>query len=244
MPLDISKNCDDRVVTREEIFSYPLAEKTKTYWPVSHQQLIEQLESTMLKNQPKYKLEKESFVTNKDKTRMFFKLYFRGNGLPDLIWGGRNGVDKKTSVAIASGQGVFVCSNMCISGDDVTYVRRHTRGVWGDVVSIIEKETLSVADRLAIMARKTERMKEIKITTNEGFKMLGLWRGTGILKPRQETKAFEHWVNPPFEEFEDRNLWSLYNSGTWALGQSRDPQHILQSHTDFHSAVEKEFALA
>lgn len=244
MPFDIMKKKDDRICTRNEIFGFTVPSATKTYWPVPHKDIVECIEDQMKQNMPGYGLDKEYYVTNKSQERMFFKLYFRHDSKPDLVWGGRNGYDKMTSYAHGTGKGVFVCSNMCVSGDDVNYIRKHTRGVWEDVQKAITESTLSSEERLAKMQRKVDRMIEIEITDRRGWEFLGALRGLGLLKPSQESKAFKHWNDSPFTEFEARNVWSLYNSVTWALGQSRNPQHILSSHTNFHTQIEREFELA
>ena len=60
-------------------------------------------------------------------------------------------------------------------------------------------------------------MREVGVETDLGYAALGTMFGHGILTPTQASVAFQDWREPRHEEFEDRNLWSLYNCVTEGL---------------------------
>jgi len=244
MPLDIMMKGGDKIVDRNYIASILVPKSTRTYEVVPHINILENIEKVMALYKPEYEMVKESFVTNRDEQRMFFKQYYQAEGKTDLIWGGRNGYDHKTAYAHGTGAGVFVCSNLQISGSDVNYVYDHNPGVWDKIVQAQLQTVFSIDSRLALAEKKRQKMQEISISDRRAFEFLGYLRGTQKIKANQLSAALEHWTNPPFEQFKERNAWSLYNSATWAFGKSKDPQTILQQHTDFDEVMVKEFDLA
>lgn len=243
MPLDIGMTEGDKIVDRNFLSNVDIPKTTATYHPVPHLKILNNIEDIMGRYRPEYSLVKESFVTNKSHQRMFFKLYFQAEGKQDMIWGGRNGYDRLTSYAHGAGGGVFVCANMLIRGSDVNYVRKHTRGVWEDIVREQLRTVHSVEDTLERLAAQQDKMKQIELTDRQVYEFFGFLRGTSKLKANQLSTAIEHWNNAPFQEFEERTAWSAYNSVTWAFGKSKDPQTILQQHTDFHDVAEKQWEL-
>jgi len=244
MPLDIMMKAGDKIVDRQYITSLPVPQSTRTYCVVPHEKILCNIDELMKEHKPRYTLVKESFVTNRSEQRMFFKQYYQAPGLTDIVWGGRNGYDHMTAYAHGCGAGVSVCSNLQISGSDVNYVHDHYHGVWKKIVASQLATVLSVEERLEIAMKKRKKMQEIEISDRKAFEFLGFLRGTNKIKANQLSIALDHWINPPFAEFEDKTVWSLYNSATWAFGKSKDPQNILRQHTDFDEVMVKEFDLA
>jgi len=243
MPLDIMTKAEDTVVDRDFLFNLALPDSTKYYETVSHERIITNIEAIMEQYKPEYRLVKESFVTNRKFERMFFKMYFQAEGKTDLIWGGRNGYDHKTAYAHATGAGVFVCSNLCIRGTDANYIFDHRPGVWDQIMTAQLSAVASIDDRLKTLQARQDAMKQIEVQDRRAFEFMGFLRGNDKLSANQMSTALSHWTNPPFEEFKERNAWSLYNSVTWAFGKSKDPQNIIKMHTDFDDVMEKEFDL-
>ena len=76
-------------------------------------------------------------------------------------------------------------------------------------------------------------MKDISVSTDDAYQFLGRMFGYGVLKTRQLTTAVNCWKNPPYAEFQDKNMWSLYNACTEAL-KSTPPNKIIQQHIKLH----------
>ena len=72
----------------------------------------------------------------------------------------RNSYDKTHSAGIASGPSVFYCLNMCISGSDVSYLRKHTKNVWRDL-NVILDEVVSTSEN-RYQERLDEKDKEVR----------------------------------------------------------------------------------
>lgn len=242
-PVSIAHSMRDRVVDRETIISYPLPEVTNTYEPIAHKDILDLVEAEIGKNAPEYKLVNEEFVTNKDRQRMFFKLFFKAPNKPNLVWGGRNGYDHKTAYVHGFGSFVSICSNMQLSSEFSKTVQIHRPGCWDIVKAAVQKDAVRVRTAANEMRQDRLRFQFLGCKTRHGFEYLGVMRAAGVLTSKQMTDAMNHWRNPTFEEFEHRTVWSLYNSCTWAFGKGRDPQKILESHIQGHRWFKKEFSL-
>jgi hypothetical protein len=167
---------------------------------------------------------------------MFGVLTFDDNSADmGMAIGVRNSYDQSLSVGVAFGSKVFVCDNLMFVGD-VIVARKHT----GDVLTHLEKKI----NKAMIHAPKnheqilldSDLMKDIPLDNSEAMMLLGLAYGKSVLKPRQLLGAKNAWVKPPQEDFEDRNLWSLYNAFTESLKTS-PADDVMEAHIGAHELL-------
>tara|TARA_Y100001973_G_scaffold99147_1_gene157905 strand:+ start:1830 stop:2603 length:774 start_codon:yes stop_codon:yes gene_type:complete len=217
----------DRVATFDEVCAVALPEKTKTYEPVPNKMFVELIKNKVEDKLPGWDLVEENYILAREGQRMFATIMFKhASYASQLCWAIGNSYDKSMSARFASGSGVECCSNTHMGGDDMVFLRKHTKHVVRDLDSRLDDASDTAVARLLNRIKDMTAMKEREITMERGFEVLGLLRGKNILGATEFSKALEHWVKPPFEEFEPRNVWSLYNSGTWAL-------HIAPPHRSF-----------
>ena len=133
------------------------------------------------------------------------------------------------------GAKVFVCDNLMFSGD-IRVSRKHTGDVLEDVQKMVSNSMSIAPMRHRDLLRDAETMKDFDLKDDEAWAILGMGYGRGILRPRQLLASKEAWLKPPQEEFEDRNLWSLYNAMTEAL-KSSSARDVLESHSRAHGLV-------
>ena len=151
----------------------------------------------------------------------------------------RNSYDKTHSAGIASGPSVFYCLNMCISGSDVSYLRKHTKNVWRDLNVILDEVVSTSENRYQERLDEIEKLTDLPISDTSGYEILGHLAGLDILKPRMFSAALREWKEPSFDVFAERNAWSLYNAVTWGIKQS-SPVHVTAKNPlahDFFSAL-------
>jgi hypothetical protein len=77
------------------------------------------------------------------------------------------------------------------------------------------------------------RMKEVGVSEDRGFEIIGRALGHRVLTSNQAGVAMKEWVKPSHEEFEERNLFSLYNAFTEA-GKHGRAQLFMDRYTGFH----------
>jgi hypothetical protein len=129
---------------------------------------------------------------------------------------------------------VFVCDNLCFSGDAFQVIRKNTTNVWRDFQNMIAKQITNCLSHYQNMKHDTAAMKAVVCHQEEGFALLGVAMGRGLLTPTQASVAFGDWKKPRHEEFSDRNVWSLYNCATEGLKKGQ-PARLMDRHVAAHS---------
>lgn len=132
--------------------------------------------------------------------------------------GFRSSHDKSISVGLVTGASVFVCDNMMFETSGFRAVRKHTRNVFNDIERIIDRTIDTSEEQYSKMYGSRQEMKQIPISRDRGYELLGLAYGQGIVTPTQYTSAVNEWRSPSFAgAFEEEDFWSLYNSITFGL---------------------------
>jgi hypothetical protein len=229
-------------VTYDQLSNFNPPEPTKTYAPMSHQDLIGLVKSKAENSLKGYELKGEA-IGVAPKTgenvgdKMFGVLTYEHPDHPDLglSIGFRNSYDQSLAVGVCMGAQVFVCDNLCFSGD-IRVTRKHTGDVRADVENLLESAIYQAPSKHLQISKDMETMKSIEISDDEAWSILGMGYGREILLPRQLLVAKNSWHYPPQEEFEDRNLWSLYNAFTEAL-KSSTARDIMENHVASHNLM-------
>jgi hypothetical protein len=80
-------------------------------------------------------------------------------------------------------------------------------------------------------------MRDVDVETLRGYEVVGRALGTGVLTATQAMVAIREWEEPSHDEFQDRNLYSLYNAFTEAGKRGRVGKFI-----DRYSGIHDFFA--
>ena len=238
----LTLHCGAELVELNALKNIRLPEETRTYTPVPHYDLVMntmQSGDIFLKPQG-YTLESTNFGLGRKGKHMFFTLnYGREGARNGLTIGGRNSYDKTTSIGLAAGMHVFVCDNLMFSGDQVTYLRKHTGKVMDDMEIMLMRIMKGADAEWLNMNKLTEQMQQDPLSDGEAYRWMGLLYGRGVLTPRQLPIVKENWKKPEYDDFKEKNMWSFYNACTEALKTS-PPNQMLNRHIKLH----KQLALA
>tara|TARA_R100000789_G_scaffold5689_1_gene9760 strand:+ start:3888 stop:4601 length:714 start_codon:yes stop_codon:yes gene_type:complete len=227
-------HCGGKEVSYDELAAVPLPEETSTYIPVSFADIVKnakQIADDLLKDHT-YK-DSQYALAGKDQ-RMFSVLrYYSCNDEMGLAIGIRSSYDKSMSNGFCIGASIFVCDNLAFSGD-ITYMRKHTKNVLEDLEKEMTHKIYSSQKNFNnILEDKFDMTKKL-MTNNQAYEFIGKLYGYNVIKPRQLAETFRNWKKPPHEEFQERNMWSLYNACTEAL-KSTPPNRILEQHIKLHN---------
>ena len=227
-------HCGGKEVSYDELAAVPLPEETSTYIPVSFADIVKnakQIADDLLKDHT-YK-DSQYALAGKDQ-RMFSVLRYQNcNDEMGLAIGVRSSYDKSMSNGFCIGASIFVCDNLAFSGD-ITYMRKHTKNVLEDLEKEMTHKIYSSQKNFNnILEDKFDMAKKL-MTNNQAYEFIGKLYGHNVLKPRQLAETFRNWKKPPHEEFQERNMWSLYNACTEAL-KSTPPNRILEQHIKLHN---------
>jgi hypothetical protein len=228
--------------TIDEVKAVETPDSTDTYSPVAHDELLEIVRRHADTQLHDYTFVDEAFgLSPRTGENMGAKLFavmsYKADFSDDLglSIGVRNSTDQSLSVGVCMGAKVFVCDNLCFSGD-IRIQRKHTGDVLADVERMIAESMEIAPMRHRSIHDDAETMKEHDVNDDEAYALLGMAYGRSILRPRQLLGAREAWKTPPQDDFKDRNLWSLYNAMTEAL-KSASPKHVLESHSRAHALM-------
>jgi len=136
-------HCDTNRVSEERVMEITAGEYTKTFHPIAHSELITALEGAC--GNYGVKVLDRKYSINQIGTKMFgvWNLDI-GNGEIGYSLGLRNSIDKSMAVGVCSGTCVFVCDNLCFSGDFIAF-RKHTSGLTTTQLSEIANNALGGA---------------------------------------------------------------------------------------------------
>ena len=232
-------HCGASEVTLDELKSIDMPKETSTYVPVSHYDLVTNINMVATDLLPSYELTKNKFGVSRQGQQMFGVTTFKNsNDEMGLSIGYRNSYDKTMSVGIAIGAIVFVCDNLALTGT-ITVMRKHTINVWNDLKETIVTSIYQSKNNFIKIVEDSNRLKEIPLNNQQVYAYMGRLYGNGVISNNMLTKIKKEWHKPRFEEFEPRTAWSFYNSCTEALKKS-PPLKIMKNHIDLHKFMMNE----
>ena len=221
----------------DDLRTIPLPKETRTYKPVSHYDLavnLGEVSGGLLRG---YQLDKAQYGLAREGNQMFGIHSYR-NGISSsmgLSIGFRNSYDKSMSVGIAIGASVFVCDNLALTGD-IAIMRKHTANVWNDLEELTITTIYRSQHNFTKIVEDAEIMRGRYLSNDDAFRMIGLMYGNDIISPRQIPVVKREWLNPTQPDFEERNVWSLYNAVTESL-KSSPPNKIMEKHIALHEIL-------
>lgn len=219
--------------------SVPLPPETRTYLPIGHRELIETVREGFSSSVGLEPVE-ESLSLARGGNQMFYVGRYGhceelGTG---LAVGLRNSYDKSLAAGMCCGAKVFVCDNLCFDGDVVVF-RKHTKHGMRDVRKLVSEAAELAEDRFYEMVADFDAFREAELSEEEGFALLGRLFYRKVLKVKQFTVASNEWRSPSHDTFDDRSVWSFYNSVTAAL-KTAGPGNVFQLHSRLHRFVHEE----
>lgn len=151
----------------EDLQSIPVPKDTNSYKAVPHDVLVQRLEEVF--NDTGYIVAERSFGLAKKGQQLFGVMYLKdtSQGAYGYAVGFRNSYDKSLALGLVGGTRVFVCSNLCFSGD-VMYLRKHTSGL--DLDKAISEVLPVLTKQINLVANRLEDLKAIKA---EGLELKG-----------------------------------------------------------------------
>ena len=176
----------------------------------------------------------EHYGLNKKGDQLFAHFsYDTGDAETGLAIGFRSSYNKSLAPAVCGGADVFVCDNLCFSGDAFMIVHKNTTNVWADFRALVSAQVAGALGHHTSMQADVAKLKATPCEVRRGYSFLGVMQGEGLLTANQATVAFQDWTTPRHEEFADRNMWGLYNAVTEGLKKG-SPGRTIERHADAH----------
>jgi len=238
---------DSNVLAKVEINDF--LPDSETYVPVTHSEIVDEVKFNIRRFFDVPILE-EHYALSATNTkehgmrigaRMFGLMVMdmsTGNEDDDfsLCVGVKNALDGSTRAAVCVGHQVFVCDNLCFSGQLMSS-HRHTKNIHTALPGMILNTIKQGPDQFFKDQELKKRLKAIDLVENQGYKILCDMAVKGILKTSgnnnsQFVQAVKHHRIPPFGVFANNTAWSLLNCVTFGIQQNTNPAGIIHSSND------------
>lgn len=132
------------------------------------------------------------------------------------IFAWRSTHDQRFAAAIATGSGVYACSNLCFSGE-VKVSTRHTTEIRTRLPNMIRDAAIQSRRSAGRQAHLFDEMKQHRIESDSHAHdiMMRLVREEIVMPSRLPT-VMQQWDHPDHPEFEEdgNSLWKMFNAVT------------------------------
>ncbi len=127
------------------------------------------------------------------------------------------------ALKFAVGAKVFVCSNGMVTGD-YAVKRKHTVGI--DLQETIDNGIATYLTRISEIKVVTAKMQAIEMSRDEVDHVLMQAGREGLMSWSRIGMVDEEYSKPTFNDFKERDAWSLYNAFTFIMQKMPPHYHI------------------
>lgn len=241
--LNLCLHCGAHEADRTEVAASFTPEPTDTWHPITHNRLLDQVESTL--TDVGLNVVSEAHALGRDGDRYFGLLEVR-NGQPRdpqddyaLVVGLRNSHDQSYPAGLVIGSGVFVCDNLAFSGE-IKFARKHTRFIDRDLPQLVQ----AAVGRLGEMRHKQDERiaayKAKRLADRDAHHLLVRMVDTGTLPVTRLPAALHAYRVPTHDAFMvdgKRTAWTLMNATTEAL-KARNLDALPQRTQSMHGLLD------
>lgn len=227
------KRADYRI-TEKELLEVELPQQSRTYKPVSHEELIvltnEGLKNAgMTVNRVNYSAQMAGQIA----TAKYTIKDLQDKDM-QLMIGWQNSYNKTLSLKFAIGSEIFICSNGCVSGSIGAFKRKHTGDVQEFTPSMITEYIAGATSAFKDLQKEREIMKNIIISKKETSEMLGrLYVEKDYITSVQLNIVKDELIKPTHNYGATKSMWELYNFVTFAM-KNVAPREYFYSHIKVH----------
>lgn len=204
---------DTDLVTREQLALVETPDRTRSFKPIPHIELVDMLDQVLVHNQ--IRIEEEQFALRRDGSVLFGVFQLAHGETPDgrAALGLRTANNKTMSIQLCAGISVFVCDNLAFRGDMIALKRKHTSGL--NLRMELAGAVLRFQEHFGRLAGEVELLKERMLPDIQTKALIHAFV-EGLMPVRFLPEVSRAYFDPQFEEFAPRNAWSLHNAFTGA----------------------------
>lgn len=221
--------------TKDFLKTITLPEETRTYKPVSHQQLIDlTLESI---DRAGFKVDKEfySCTVNGMQANGRYTISNVADEEMQLQIGWQNSYNKTLSLKFAVGSVIIICSNGVVHGDMGDFKKKHMGAVQEFAPKSISEYISKAGNIFEKIQQEREQLKQVELNEVSRAELLGrLYFQKDIIKPDQISIIRKEILNPTHDYNCKDSAWELYNYCNYAMKETH-PANYFQQHQDLHN---------
>ena len=221
--------------TKDVLINAQVPQQTRTYKPITHQQLIDlTLESIQ---QAGFALDKELYSSTID--GQVANGNFTISNVTDkemqLQIGWQNSYNKTLSLKFAIGARIFICQNGSVHGDMGSFRKKHMGTVQEFTPAAITEYIKQAGDTFQIMQTERERMKQIEVSRRTQAELIGrLLLEEKLISTMQVNQIAAELANPTYDYGAPGSMWELYQFTTQTMRETH-PRFWINDHMSAHS---------
>jgi hypothetical protein len=223
------------VTAKDILLTAEIPQETKTYKPISHQQLIDlTLESI---HHAGFELDKETYSAAREGNvaNGRYTITNVADSEMQLQIGWQNSYDKSMSLKFAIGTRIFICENGCVSGDYGAFRKKHVGEIQTFTPTAITEYIKQAGDAFQKMQSDRENMKAIELTKRTTAELIGrMIIEENIIESTQLNIIRGQIENPSFDYGAPGSLWELYQHTTYAMKEVH-PSLWMRNHINAHT---------
>ena len=220
--------------TRELLLKADIPVETKTYKPITHQQLIDlTLESI---HQAGFSLDKEiySCAAGGQVANGRFSISNVADKEMQLQIGWQNSYNKTLSLKFAIGARIFICQNGMVHGDMGAFKKPHKGSIQQFTPNAITEYIKAAGDAFTTMQTERDQMKQIELTRRTKAELIGRMMLEDQFITSTQLNIISRELNSPTHDYgAPDSMWELYNYTTFAMKETH-PIDWMSSHMRAH----------
>jgi hypothetical protein len=223
------------VTAKDMVIGASVPTETRTYKPVSHQQLMDlTLESI---HQAGFTLDRETYSSarNGNIATGRYTITNIADSEMQLQIGWQNSYDKSVSLKFAIGTRILICSNGCVSGDYGAFKRKHVGEVQTFTPTAITEYIKQAGEAFQRIQGERDRMKNVEVTKRTSAELIGrMLLEESFITSTQLNIIAREMSNPTHDYGASGSLWELYQHTTFAMKETH-PSDWMSNHVKAHS---------
>ena len=215
MALNLCTMCGANKVDRAQVLQAELPVPTRTHIPIAHSTLLEQVEENL--EELGLGIVQEAHALSHEGLRYFGMLEIAQEDGGDFstIVGLRNSNDKAFAAGLVVGSGVFVCDNLCFSGE-ISVARKHTVHIMEHLPDLMESAIQKVVPMQDIQNQRIEAYKKTELSVSNVNDMLIAAFDSNVISSAKIGQVITEYREPRHQEFREDGftVWRLMNAFT------------------------------
>jgi hypothetical protein len=226
--------------TRQELVKVEIPKETRTYRPISHEQLIDLTLNSIVG--AGFKLQDERYMSARDGqiANGRFKIGSVADSEMCLEIGWQNSYNKQLSLKFAIGAHIFICENGAVSGDMGSFKKKHQGSVQEFTPVTITEYIKRAGDVFAQLQKDREAMKQVEVSDRLKAELIGrMFIEEEFITSTQLNAIARSLKAPEFDYNAPNSMWELYQFTTQSMREIH-PTLWMENHIKAHDFFTRE----
>ena len=221
--------------TRAQLVSAQLPLQTRTYKPVSHQQVMDLTMDGIVK--AGLQIEREVYAWAKEGNVATGRYFIKGVDDEEMqlqvTW--QNSYDKSLPLVYAIGANILVCTNGMMAFRGIySFRKKHVGVIQTFAPNAIPEYVKRGGEMFLGLQEDRERMKQVEVSKRLAAELLGRMFFEEKIVESTQLNIIKREMEHPTHDYKSKgSLWELYQHVTFAIGGIH-PSNWMQEHLDAH----------